>query len=534
MADGHILIVDDDPVGREVLANLLNSFGMSYESARSGREALQKLLDATPDYYSLVVTDIHMPDMNGIEMTDRFRTSGRPDASLLPIVGLSADANQDLYERATLAGISGMALKPMTQDVLAAFITLFVRQRQASALYSNAQITLARRMRAERDRALAAEKAKSFFFSTVSHDIRTPLNAIIGFSQMLKMGYERKAEQDQAVESIITSGKTLLQLVNDILDLSKLEAGRMKIEPEPSDCYRLVEEIVDSFRAANAKPDLVIRSKVGPMPILMIDPQRVRQILFNLVGNAVKFTERGKVEIGASFEPDGQGTGTLKLEVSDTGCGISEEDQLRIANPYVQAGSNKSRHGGTGLGLAICRQLVGAMNGEIEMQSALGSGTTFYVEIPKVQLGDTSRRAKLSVTQKLAVHIRRDTAVRYRRVLVADDSKVNILVITSMLRRLGVPEIVTVLNGREALDKISSVTEPFDLVLTDMWMPEMDGEGLVRAIRAREKELGVEKPMPVYAVTADVEAQKNNADCGFTGIILKPLTIENLKEIVCV
>ena len=372
----------------------------------------------------------------------------------------------------------------------------------------------------ERDRAVAAERAKSYFFSTVSHDIRTPLNAIIGFSQLLKLGVKDETERDHVIDSIVVSGKTLLQLINDVLDLSKLEAGRMEILPDPTDCRRLVQEIVESFKAANTNADVEVRGVSGTMPILLLDAQRVRQVLFNLVGNAMKFTRKGFVEVRAGYDPE---TRKLTFEVQDTGCGISEEDQGKIADPYVQVGEKGGRNGGTGLGLAICRQLVTAMNGEIELASAPGRGTTFYVVLYDVKNGEKARRERLSATQQMKVSIPAAISKSVEHVLLVDDSSMNLNVLKAMLARFGVKNVDTSSNGVEALAKMKTTT--YDLVLTDLWMPEMDGERLVREIRKN----AAWAELPVYAVTADVEAQKTAMKAGFTDVLLKPLTFEKLK-----
>ena len=372
----------------------------------------------------------------------------------------------------------------------------------------------------ERDRAVDAERAKSYFFSTVSHDIRTPLNAIIGFSQLLKLGVKDDAEREHVIDSIVVSGKTLLQLINDVLDLSKLEAGRMEILPDPTDCRRLVQEIVDSFKASNTNKELEVRGVAGEMPILLLDAQRVRQVLFNLVGNAMKFTKKGFVEVRANFNPT---TSSLTFEVQDTGCGISAEDQQKIADPYVQVGEKGGRNGGTGLGLAICRQLVTAMNGEIELASSPGKGTTFFVVLNDVKNGEKVRRERLSATQQMRVSVPAALSNAVSSVLLVDDSSMNLNVLKAMLARFGVENVATAGNGVEALAQMKEKT--FDLVLTDLWMPEMDGEALVKEIRKNE----AWKELPVYAVTADVEAQKTASKSGFTDVLLKPLTFEKLK-----
>ena len=381
-------------------------------------------------------------------------------------------------------------------------------------------------LKAALDRARAADKAK-FFFSTVSHDIRTPLNAVIGLSQMLKLGFATEQERDNAIDSIILSGKTLLQLVNDVLDLSKLEAGKVVVSPEPTDCAKLISEIVGSFKVANPGAAVDIRSRMSPMPLLEIDPQRIRQIIFNLAGNAVKFTVKGFVEVRASFEPDspGAGSGTLTVAVEDTGCGISNEERKFIDTPYVQFGKGVKK-GGTGLGLAICRQLASAMHGRIEFESEVGRGTVFYLKIPGVKTCAGTVRPGRKDAQLMSLSAVDAAHSRYTKVLIADDSKVNLMVLSSMLKRLGVREVVKAENGKEALERLRE--GGFDLVLTDMWMPELDGEGLVRAMRADRRFDG----LPVYAITADVEIRNHAALDGFNGILLKPVTFDVLKPVL--
>lgn len=396
------------------------------------------------------------------------------------------------------------------------------------------ELTLMReKMLRQYERDLECEKAqtRSYFFSTVSHDIRTPLNAIIGFSELLNNSSLTEQERNQAVESIIISGKTLLALINDVLDLSKLESGKMEVHPEPTDCGRLLRDVFEVFRVAKNKSGVELRDKTGEMPILMLDPLRLRQIVFNLVGNAVKFTANGYIELRSSYIRDGGAdSGTFMLEVEDTGCGISERDLKRIASPYVQVGSKHGRNGGTGLGLAICRQLAKTMGGELRIASVVGKGSIFTIEIKNVKTGGAiapQRPVEIEKSQEP------DSAAPShplpKRILIVDDQKMNLMVLKSMLKKKGDFEILTAENGSEAFELLLSHDTPtVDLVLTDLWMPELDGEGLVRAIRS-EKALS---SLRVIAVTADVEIKDRYAEMGFDGIMLKPLTMESLAAFI--
>lgn len=379
----------------------------------------------------------------------------------------------------------------------------------------------------ERDEAIKAERAKTFFFSTVSHDIRTPLNAILGFAELLKLGIADEGERNKAIESIMVSGNTLLELINDVLDLSKLESGKMEIVPVPTDCAKLIRETVAVFEVTASKKNVQLITEIGAMPFLELDPQRIKQLLYNLVGNAMKFTDRGHVKVTAEYSAE-----TFSFTVEDTGCGISEEDQQRIASPFVQLGYSGKR-GGTGLGLAICKQLVFRMDGSMELSSEIGIGTTFKIVIPGVKTAGAVNGKQLTSTQIIRMM---PSSVQTMRVLLVDDMPINLAVVKALLARLGVRDIVTAANGREALLKLGVGSNglpgvsaaSFDLVLTDMWMPELDGAGLLRAIR-RLPHLA---NLPVYAITADVDAQKNEAELGFNGILFKPVTLEKLRDVL--
>ena len=390
--------------------------------------------------------------------------------------------------------------------------------------------------RREREMELEKVRAKSYFFSTVSHDIRTPLNAIIGYSTMLASGFKTEEERKEAVDSILMSGKTLLGLVNDVLDLSKLESGKMEILPEPTDCPRLMRTVMEAFRVSTCRSDLELRCRAGDMPPLMLDPQRLRQIAFNLVGNAVKFTKKGHVELRARFDRrGGEDVGEFRLDVEDTGCGISEEDQRRLGSAYVQVGAKVSRNGGTGLGLAICRQLAAAMGGRLEVDSTLGKGSTFSVVIPKVKTARAAPDAQERVppaqgaAAPAAGGDSAPSAEMPHRLLIVDDSKMNLMVLKALLKNMGEFEIVMASDGQEALKALEAPdAKPFDLVLTDMWMPNLDGEGLVKAIRANP----AISSMRVVAVTADVESQGTFAAMGFDDLLLKPVTVDKLGMIL--
>ncbi len=377
-------------------------------------------------------------------------------------------------------------------------------------------------------RAEEAERAKSYFFASVSHDIRTPLNSIIGFSELLKADRLDEATRKQYLETIVSSGQVLLKLVNDVLDLAKLKAGRMSFDPVMSDFPRVVQDVARALLPQAQEKGLRIRTRVdSEFPLVEIDPQRIRQVLFNLVGNAVKFTDEGQVQVSAEFCPDaaGRSSGTLRFGVGDTGRGISEEDQKRLMQPFVQL-LRTDQGRGTGLGLAICRQLVEGMGGVLSIESRVGAGSLFSVELPNVRF---ARGAPAGRDLPRPEMPRRFSHFRF---LLVDDVALNLQVLRSLFARLGVTDLVTARSGEEALAVLEKEGASFDAVLTDLWMPKMGGGELVARLRGDARFAS----LPIYAVTADGEVAKTYRELGFTGLLLKPVTLEALTaflEDVC-
>ena len=370
-------------------------------------------------------------------------------------------------------------------------------------------------------RARNAEKSRSLFFSIVSHDIRTPLNAILGYSELLQKGIENKAEIDEALESIRASGVTLLELVNDVLDLAKMDAGKMTLVPEPVRLSQLTDEVFASFRMTASGKGIELVNKTKKVPTVMMDEHRFRQVLFNLIGNAVKFTEHGKVTVDASY------VGTnLEVSVSDTGCGIPADILPRILDPFVQVQDQShtaDRVIGTGLGLSICRSLVEIMGGELVVKSELGKGSTFRVCIPGIE---TSGDATRAVAGREPIASLKSIP---KRVLVVDDSSVNRSVLTAFLKKAGVASIKHASDGGEALEELDSAMNsgnPYDFVFSDFWMPNINGLEFIDKLRSDSRF----RRLPVYALTADTEVGNDERTSLFTGILFKPMTYDKLIE----
>ncbi len=395
---------------------------------------------------------------------------------------------------------------------------MVIKRQNEEVVRINSQLQLAR------DRAVAAEKAKSYFFSCISHDIRTPLNAIIGYTELLKKGGENEKERDGAYDAITMSGRSLLQLVNDMIDLARLESDSLVIEPVPSDLNALAAKVLRSFEIAVAGRPVKLRGEWDDsVPYVEIDPKRMWQILFNLLDNAVKFTEEGEIALKLAFERErGSGRGVLSISVSDTGAGMSEEEQKRIMQPFASLSENGEHEIGAGLGVTICRHLIESMNGTFELRSEEGRGSAFDIRIPNVRFSERTGSFPRPGS-RIDFH---GKARESLRVLIVDDVPLNISVLRAMLRKNGVTDIVCSVNGKDALAKIRSDAAGFDLVLTDLWMPEMDGRKMLQVLRTETRFLSLN----VIAITADVDAKDECMKLGFSDVIFKPVTLAKIVD----
>ncbi len=380
-----------------------------------------------------------------------------------------------------------------------------------------------RKLASALEAAQSASKAKSFFLATVSHELRTPLNVVIGFSELLKQGGMGPKEQSDCIQSINLAGNALLNLINDVLDLSKIEAEQMDITPQPTDLRKISEEIVAifSYKAKQKKLDFYLEIP-DDLPMVQIDSLRLRQILLNVVGNALKFTHEGFVRVRIEFTPNaGVETATLTIHVIDTGVGISPEYRSRIFEPFVQQRSTKENpnNEGTGLGLAITNRLVNKMGGAIQLESEVGKGSTFTIILTDIRYGDPRLE-----TPALPAPVMIAKPASELDVLIVDDVPMNLKVLKAMLKQLQV-SCRTANSAQEALTAIEEKTP--DLVLTDMWMPEMNGCELAAAIRTKPEG----ENLKVIAVTADSETSANFDMSHFDEVLLKPLTLEKLRPL---
>lgn len=500
--DMTVLVAEDSPLARYIIISCVRQFGVNVLEANDGAAALD-LLRQHALTVDLVITDQHMPQLSGEEFCQRIRQElGLKE---LPVIVLSGTSDHETKLRLFRAGASDYLEKPFIKEELAARLLVYLKRQQ-----------LDRNLRAGILHLKELDKLKDEFLSVCSHDLRSPMTSILGFSDILLRQNGLTEEQQKMLAQIRNSGRQLLELINDILDLGRAQAHKESMEFAPLDVAELLGQCAGAFRpqAEEKKISLRFTSTTGALGALVFGNRTaLSRVITNLISNAIKFTpEGGCIELRAGRD---EATKLAVLECADSGIGIPAAMLPKLFNRYSKASREGTRgEAGTGLGLVITRELVEAHGGKLLIASREGQGSTFTIQLPLA----LNLVAKPAPTLQPA-----PGAARSLRVLVAEDNPANQKLITYILEKAG-HQVQTARNGLEALRLVQSQAGRFDVVLMDIEMPEMDGRVATSTIRTLEAERQW-PATPIIALTAHNEPaeQKQIMSSGFNGILTKPI-----------
>lgn len=437
-------------------------------------------------------------------------TRHMPDASQQLICEIAADLKKRLYagEVVTLltrsGGVARTVYRPMSGGLMAAISTDITDLRQKET-----------ELKVAKKRAETANEAKSSFLANVSHEIRTPLNGMLGMAQILSSG-SLSDDQREQVEAILDSGKTLVALLNDVLDLSKIEAGKLEISPIDNDISHLLRRLYKlwSSLADEKGIELTLDIAASVPAHLCFDPVRVRQCIANLISNAVKFTSTGEVNVHVSVPRSGPNAGLVQVKVTDSGIGMDRDTLARLFTPFTQADTSTSRRfGGTGLGLSIARRLAQMMGGDVTAQSVEGEGSAFCFSFAATAASTTNSTPSADMPE---AHVYSPSSLS---ILVVDDVALNRKVARLFMEHRGW-SVVEAAHGLEALDRLEEGA--FDAVLLDVHMPVLDGPDTLARIRASGTSWA---NIPVIALTANAMSGDRElyVGMGMDGYVSKPI-----------